>query len=356
MFSSCLPTYFLTANSADGFINGFKSVYDLKDGWRVFLIKGGPGTGKSTFMRKMAEELFNGGEEVQLVPCGSDPDSIDAVVSDSKKICFFDATAPHILNPEYPGACEETIDLGVFWDSEKLYEQREKIIELSDKNKELHKLASKVIGAVGQLKRRKNKISLMATDIDKTFDFAIKLAKRFIKDGYKKGREKVWYLSAITNEGEIFLKDTVDMLCDRKILIEDSFGTVSGIIMSVIRDYAIDKNIEIITVKNNILPSEQIDHILIPSLSLAFMSGKGFDGEERVIHSTRFMDRDMLREHRSSVKLMDKLSNELTLSAVELLKKAKVNHDELEKFYINAMDFEGLGKFAAKMSQKLLLY
>ncbi len=353
---NCLPTYFLTANSADGFINGFKSVYDLKDGWRVFLIKGGPGTGKSTFMRKMAEELFNNGEEVHLVPCGSDPDSLDGVVSNSKKICFFDATAPHILNPEYPGVCEETIDLGVFWDGEKLYKEREKIIELSDKNKELHKLASKVIGAVGQLKRRKNKISLMATDIDKTFDFAIKLAKRFIKDGYKKGREKVWYLSAITNKGEIFCEATVDMLCDRKILIEDGFGTVSGIIMSVIRDYAIDKNIEIITVKNNILPSEQIDHILIPSLSLAFISGKSFEGEERIIHSARFMDRDMLREHRSSVKLTDKLSNELSLSAIELLKKAKANHDELESFYINAMDFEGLEKFTDKMSQKLLLY
>ena len=50
MISSYLPPYFLTANSADGFINGFKSVYDLKDGWRVVLIKGGPGRGKSTFM------------------------------------------------------------------------------------------------------------------------------------------------------------------------------------------------------------------------------------------------------------------------------------------------------------------
>lgn len=356
MLSYGLPTYFLTANSADGFINGFKSAYDLKEGWRVFLIKGGPGTGKSTFMRKMAEVLFDDGEEVHLIPCSSDPNSLDAVVSNSKKICFFDATAPHILEPEYPGVCEETIDLGVFWDSDKLYREREKIMKLTDKNKELHKLASKMISAVGQLKRRKNKISLMATDIDKTFDFSIKMAKRFIKDGYKTGGEKVWYLSAITNEGEIFCKDTTDLLCDRKILIEDDFGTVSSIIMSVIRDYAIDNNIEIITVKNNILPHEQIDHILIPSLSLAFLSGKSFEGEERIIHSTRFMDRNILKEHRSTVKLIDKLSNELTLSAVELLKKAKLNHDELESFYIKAMDFESMENFTSNFSRKMLLY
>ncbi len=356
MFLSCLPTYFLTANSADGFINGFNSAFDLKDGWRVYLIKGGPGTGKSTFMKKMAEELSNNGEEVHLVPCSSDPNSLDGVVTPNKKICFFDATSPHILNPEYPGVCEETIDLGVFWDSDKLYNDRDSIIKLTDKNKELHKLASKVISAVGQLKRRKNRISLMATDIDKTFDFAIKLAKRYIKEGYKKGKERVWYLSAITNEGEVFLKDTVEKLCDTTVLIEDNYATVTGIIMAVIRDYAIEKNIEIITVKNNVLPHEQIDHILIPSLSLAFISGKEFEGDKRVIHSSRFMDRNVLKEHRSTVKLIDKLSAELTLSAVELLKKAKINHDELESFYIKAMDFNSLEKFASNFAQKLLLY
>ncbi|MBE6739171.1 MAG: hypothetical protein E7565_02500 [Ruminococcaceae bacterium] len=356
MVSSALPTYFLTANSADGFINGFKSVYDANDGWRVFLIKGGPGTGKSTFMKNVAQALYESGEEVHLVPCSSDPNSLDGVVSQSKKICFFDATAPHILNPEYAGVCEETIDLGVFWDSDKLYKEREKIIELTDKNKELHRLASKMISAVGQLKRKKNKDSLMATDIDKTFDYAATLTGRFLKDGYKTGKERVIYLSAITNEGEIFINDTVDKLCDRKIFIEDGFGTVAGIITSVIRDWAIDKNIEIITVKNNILPSEQIDHILIPSLSFAFVSGKGHDAAEKKINSLRFMDREVLKEHRSAVKVMDKLSAEFTLSAVEILKKAKLNHDELESYYVSAMDFSALNKFTSKFTEKLLLY
>ena len=145
------------------------------------------------------------------------------------------------------------------------------------------------------------------------------------------------------------------MLCDRKILIEDTYGTASSIIMSVIRDYAIDKNIEIITVKNNILPHEQIEHILIPSLSLAFISGKNFDAQERVIHSSRFMDRNILKEHRSALKLIDKLSNEFTLSAVEILKKAKENHDKLEEFYIKSMDFEAMERLICVLYEKLFI-
>ena len=68
MVSSALPTYFLTANSADGFINGFKSVYDANDGWRVFLIKGGPGTGKSTFMKNVSQALYENGKDVSAAP------------------------------------------------------------------------------------------------------------------------------------------------------------------------------------------------------------------------------------------------------------------------------------------------
>ena len=86
------------------------------------------------------------------------------------------------------------------------------------------------------------------------------------------------------------------------------------------------------------------------------MSGKDFENEERVIHSSRFMDREILKQHRSVVKLVDKLSNELTLSAVQLMKKAKSNHDELEDYYIKAMDFENLKKFTCDFAQKMLLY
>jgi hypothetical protein len=38
------------------------------------------------------------------------------------------------------------------------------------------------------------------------------------------------------------------------------------------------------------------------------------------------------------------------------MKKAKSNHDELEDYYINAMDFENLKKFTCNFAQKMLLY
>lgn len=353
------PKFFLASNSADGFINGFKNAFEPKDGWRVYLIKGGPGTGKSSFMKRVAQSFLAFGEEVETAACSSDPDSLDAVLLKGKKIAIFDATAPHVLDPAYPGVCEEILNFGEFWNTEKLLPYSKDILNLTDLNKALHIKAQRIISAIGQLKRNQMKTSLIATDIDKTFSFAASLAARYIKCFDAKGKERVVYLSAITPEGEVFYGETIEKLCKEKIVLVDEYGTVSNIILSCIRDYALKNGAEIITVKNNLLPAEQIDHIIIPKLAIAFCSQRGEMawGKERVrrIHASRFMDREILKESRAKTSFGRRLEKELIKAAVQTLSEAKTVHDKLESFYIKAMDFQLLNEFTREFTENLFL-
>lgn len=353
-----LPIYFLASNSADGFINGFSNAYDPKEGWKAYLIKGGPGTGKSSFMKKVATYFSDMGEQVEISPCSSDPKSLDAVVLRNRKTVILDATAPHVMDPVYPGVCEEILNFGQFWDTSLIDRSREDIIKLTDENKALHRRASRIISAIGQLKRNEMKISLLSADIDKTFDYAVRLAGRYIKPKNGAGRERVIYLSAITPEGEVFYGDTIDKMCGEKVIVLDEYGTVSNMIFSCIRDHALKCGAHIITVKNNILPGEQIDHILIPDLSLAFCSSRNGmeikDDGVRKIHATRFMNRDILRDVRARILFGRRLSKELTAGAVSTLKEAKEIHDKLEMHYIKAMNFSLLNEFCQNFTKSLL--
>ena len=45
--------YFLAANSGNGFLSLFDTCYSAKDGWKVYIIKGGPGTGKSSLVNEI---------------------------------------------------------------------------------------------------------------------------------------------------------------------------------------------------------------------------------------------------------------------------------------------------------------
>lgn len=66
---------------------------------RLF-IKGYPGTGKSSMMKKLADEALNHGFDVQLVWCGLDSKSTDMVILPELSFCIFDSTEPHVYYPD----------------------------------------------------------------------------------------------------------------------------------------------------------------------------------------------------------------------------------------------------------------
>lgn len=65
-----------------------------KQGIFTYILKGGPGCGKSTLMRQIAE-VFCDREPVERYFCSSDPHSLDAVVLTKSKVAIVDGTAPH---------------------------------------------------------------------------------------------------------------------------------------------------------------------------------------------------------------------------------------------------------------------
>ena len=85
---------FLGANSAQGFY----SLYDQLLSGRfddLLILKGGPGCGKSSFMRRVAEELSAAGHTPVYVHCSGDPDSLDGVIFPALRAALVDGTSPH---------------------------------------------------------------------------------------------------------------------------------------------------------------------------------------------------------------------------------------------------------------------
>ncbi|MDN4492027.1 nucleotide kinase [Ureibacillus aquaedulcis] len=75
---------------------------------RLF-IKGYPGTGKSSMMKKLVDVALERGFDAQLVWCGLDSNSVDMVILPELKLCIFDSTEPHQYFPERIG--DEIFDI-----------------------------------------------------------------------------------------------------------------------------------------------------------------------------------------------------------------------------------------------------
>ena len=346
--------YFLASNSCEGFISKFSECYNPNDNWKVYIIKGGPGTGKSSFMKKIAQAADQKEITYILCPCSSDPDSLDAIILPDKKIVVLDGTAPHTLDPVYPGICEEILNFGEFWDSEKLKAKTE-IIDITNKNKMLHATASRYLYAAGKLILDNYKTALACTKKEKAITFAQNISKKYLSK--IDGTPYLWnyFLGGVSPKGIISFPETIENSYKEIVIIKDKYGAASNIIMEEICNQALKNGYKTIAFKNPFL-TNITDHVVIPSLSLAFVTENNFitfKSTARRIHARRFSSNKQLHLSKERLKFNKKTTEILLYSAVDTLKNAKKVHDVLENHYIKAMNFEKLNQFTEMFCKKL---
>ena len=86
--------YFLGGNTPSGFYSLYHQLSDPARMRALYIIKGGPGSGKSTLMRRVERHVQAAGLETVQVLCSGDPDSLDAVMIPGLGAALVDGTAP----------------------------------------------------------------------------------------------------------------------------------------------------------------------------------------------------------------------------------------------------------------------
>lgn len=345
---------FLGANTPNGFSSLFDELYNPYEKCRAYIIKGGPGTGKSSFMKKVAKAAAEKGFDCELVYCSSDPKSLDGVIIPELKLCIADGTSPHVVEPKFPGACENILNLGQFWDEKKLYKKSEEIRSLTVENSLYHRRSTLYLSAAGAIYEDIQKLLTPFVDRDKAEGFAFRFAQREIpkKKNVSPGKKKRRYMSAVSPEGLIYLDETVKALASRVIGIEDEYGIVAPLIAERIGEIACGYGYDVIFCRCPMRRKDETEHVIIPEIGLCVMSVRSEHRTkilpDRLIHCSRFVDMDKVKLHRNRAAYSKKTANELTAKGVDLLKSAKSVHDELEKCYIDAMDFAKLDKYTER--------
>ena len=72
--------FFAAANGYDGFISYFDKIFDPTLFTRIYILKGGPRTGKSTLLRRILSAISARGAICESILCSSDKDSLDGII------------------------------------------------------------------------------------------------------------------------------------------------------------------------------------------------------------------------------------------------------------------------------------
>ena len=144
--------YFLGANTGAGYCSFF-SHFLRQPGRCVHILKGGPGCGKSTFLRRVGERAHQLGLHTVYLHCSGDPGSLDGVFFPETNTGYLDGTAPHVCDPVLFGITGDYLDLGAFCRTKLL--DTERIRQLSMDCPLFYRRAYEYLDAAAALDARK---------------------------------------------------------------------------------------------------------------------------------------------------------------------------------------------------------
>ncbi|HAA90529.1 MAG TPA: hypothetical protein DCE07_08200 [Peptococcaceae bacterium] len=354
-------------NTCLGFYSFYDNIID-EDAKRVFILKGGPGTGKSTLMQQVAEEMQKKGYDLEFHWCSSDPDSLDAVVIPELKVALIDGTAPHMTDPRYPGAVEEIINLGDCWDEKKLKAHRQEIILLVRKNQEFFATAySNLRMAKTALDEEKALYDAKAVD-EKAF---ISKSGELLEDlfgtkppwGSNKPRERHLFGWAITPAGIVDHLSTILGGTEKLFLIQGCPGSGTEKAIKLVAEIGYHCGFAC-EVYHCAFDPEQIDLVVFPEMQAAvlkmFLQLK-FDPinlpglkEIRVYDFATCIAEEKLESQREQLEYMRKIFKDSLNRAISSLKQAKEVHDQLESFYVQSVDYQKVEQKRKLILEKIL--
>ena len=341
--------YFAAANSRGGFVNFFPRCFGEDRGVsRLYVIKGGSGTGKSYFMRHAAKCAEKSGGRVEYYYCSSDPASLDGVritLSDGRRMGILDGTPPHPWEPRTPGVTEEIINLGEFWNSDVLMANGDKIRALQEKKAAAYRRGYSYLAAAGQMSdvifglvdgfvsRAKMRVSAQRT-------------VRGIPAG--DGDVEIALISSIGGKGEVRF-DTFEKISDQVYTVEELYG-VGNLMLEELFVAAISRGCDVRVSYDPVCP-DKINGLYCPAVKTAFVLGKAESGGHS-LGVRRFTDGERMREVRATLRRAVGLRASLTEGAIESFAGASMAHFDIEKIYSSAMDFEAKGRFESDFCKR----
>lgn len=357
--SDLVKPYFACSNTAKGFKNFFDS--NLKNLDKIYILKGGPGTGKSTLMKKIASYVQSYSIPTEFIYCSSDSDSLDGLIIRSIKTAIVDGTSPHVIEPTAPGAIEEYINLGVAWDINALTLHKKEILFLQTEISSCYPKAYDLFSKALNVHDDWESIYINQMNFAKANELTNTLIQNLLPQESLNKKSTLFhrFFGASTCKGPINFIPQLTEGIKNQYFIKGRPGTGKSTLLKKILISAQTKGLDV-EVYHCSLDPDSLDMLLFPELSLLL-----FD-------STAPHEYFASKPNQHTIDLYSELitphTDELYKSELDTIKSkykaiiqegtshlayAKYLHDDLEKYYIQATDFTVIDTITQSLIEKI---
>lgn len=351
--------YFPGGNTSRGFYSFYRYILGQEEARRIICIKGGPGTGKSSLMKKLAAFFNEKGYDIEFHHCSSDNNSLDGVVIKGLNVAILDGTSPHVVDPVNPGAVDEILNMGDYWNEGGFKKVRKNII---DTNKEVGKTfrrAYRFIGAAKSVHDDWSNFNSEALNPAKLSKLKDELKDKIFTDskgGY--GSDRHLFITAFTPAGIVTYIDKALEEYKNVYVLNGGPGTGKTEVLDFLSKEALKKGYDVQFFHDPLIP-ERIEHVFIPELSTAIVTSNEINNKKLEGHQTymdNLLNSHILNKNREEIKEVSEVFYTLLNKGLKIIASAKALHDQMETYYIPNMDFDKLNKLTDRMIEKFLGY
>ena len=362
--------YFPGNNTPLGFFSYYKHILGQREANKIVCIKGGPGTGKSTFMNRIAEYFASMDEDIDYLHCSADENSLDGIVLKDRRIAVIDGTSPHITDPVTPGAVDKIVNLGEFWDEDAIAVNKSEIIDLNEETSRWYRIAYNYLSAAKSVYRSLEEIYNDASEDSEIYKVVADIVGSEYGDldiSLKPGKRKKFFASAITGDGVV--KYITSLLGDMKrvYMIDSPVGYSNSSFMEIVTEGAIYRGLDVEVYYCPMCPEEKIEHIVIPELKTAFVTMNRYhdiqpweipapdeSGQEIIlIDMEDYMNILNIGKNSELIQSLNEEYDILLNKSVKHLSLARDTHLMVEKMYIPNMNFTQLSDMRDKLQAEL---
>ena len=333
-------SFFPGSNTCRGFHGYFAELLPANDMRRVYILKGGPGVGKSTLMRRVGAAWEKQGRQVEYYWCSGDPGSLDAVVADG--CMLMDGTSPHVVDPVLPGAADGIVNLGECLDETVMAAHRQEVIPLHRAMARCYSRAYHYLTGAEAALRDMQEIYAQAVDQGTLINLRMELMQRVTGCA---GRCQHLYAQAITGEG--VREHLASVVRENTVCLDLPFGFDADCILRPLQMHLAAKGVGHRAFMHP-LDGKRQSHLATDSWAVATFVEKGCETR------TLPFDPDILQKEHESLSFNRAAHDLLLNQAIDSLHAAHDLHDRLERIYADAMDYKKLDDLQGKTVQRLM--
>lgn len=277
-----------------------------------------------------------------------------------------------MVDPVNPGAVDQIIHLGDFWNERGIRENKMAVIETNERIKSTFQYAYNYFAAAGKV--YDNIAAMYDTAIERAEVYKLTATVVGNELAHKEiclnpGTVKKFFASAITPTGITNHIKNLIKGYQKVYVISSPVGLCASSLLNVFSESVIYRGLDLEQYYCPMKPESKIEHLLVPEIGVAFISVNKYhdlepweistdedtENNPEIVH----IDMNDLIERRKLEKL-DKFiesnsesMDKLLCDGISYLKLAKQEHDYLESFYIPNMDFKKIDELRNEIIAKI---